>query len=165
MSDSKAFSDWSSILPEAYIKDRVDEQIEWYDNKSATNKIWLYRWQVISLIATSAIPVLALLSGDIKTRILVASLGALASVAAGFLSMYQFRDQWIEYRTTSEMLKYERFLFVTASAPYNKEDSFSSFVNRIESIIIKENSQWVEKISKTDKYSESSENDLREPYK
>lgn len=145
MSEPKAVYDWSSLSPEDYIRDRVDEQLEWYNQKSGSNKSWHYRWQIIALVATSTIPILALSSGDIEFRIAVACLGAIAAIAAGVMSMYQFRDQWVDYRTTSEMLKYERFLFLTGSTPYDNQDSFSHFVNRIESIIIKENSQWSER--------------------
>ena len=155
MSEAKVFYDWSSMSPEAYISDRVDTQLKWYDLKSGSNKAWHYRWQIIALVATSIIPILALTSGDMKVRIAVACLGALAAIAAGVMSMYQFRDQWVDYRTTAEMLKYEKFLFLTGSAPYNGKDSYSNFVGRIESIIIKENTQWREKNFSTEKLAEA----------
>jgi len=163
MSNTNEFKNWSSMSPESYIKERVDEQVAWYDQKSATNKVWHYRWQIIALVATAIIPILALYSGDIKFRIAVASLGAVAAIAAGFMSMYQFRDQWVDYRTTAEMLKYERFLFLTGSAPYNGKDSFSNFVHRIESIIIKENSQWRERNFSSEKRADSSDNSFIDP--
>ena len=133
------------MSPQSYINSRLDIQLEWYEQKSASNKNWHYRWQVIALAATSLIPILALSSGDFKIRVAVACFGAMAAVASGVMSMYQFREQWADYRATAEMLKYEKFLFVTGSVPYNNDNSFSLFVNRIESIIIKENSQWREK--------------------
>jgi len=163
MSDSNKLNNWSSMSPDAYVKDRVDEQLAWYNQKSATNKIWHYRWQIIALVATSAIPILALSSGDVKVRIAVACLGAIAAVAAGVLSMYQFRDQWVDYRTTAEMLKFEKYLFLTGSAPYNDKDSFSHFVNRIESIIIKENAQWRERNFSSEKQADSSESNFINP--
>lgn len=158
MSDKNEFNKWSSMSPDSYIKDRLDEQLAWYEQKSGTNKTWHYRWQVIALLATVTIPILALSSGDFKVRVAVACLGAVAAIAAGFMSMYQFRDQWVDYRTTAEMLKYERFLFLTGSAPYKDRDSFSNFVNRIESIILKENSQWREKNFSSEKRADSSDN-------
>ena len=163
MSDTNEFNNWSSMSPESYIIERVDEQLAWYDQKSGTNKIWHYRWQIVALLATSIIPILALSSDDLKVRIAVACLGAVAAIAAGVMSMYQFRDQWVDYRATAEMLKYERFLFLTGSAPYNDTDSFSSFVNRIESIIIKENSQWRERNFSSEKRPDSSDNSFVDP--
>ena len=158
MSESKVFDDWSSMSPQSYINSRVDEQLAWYELKSSVNKTWHYRWQVIALIATALIPVFALSSDDIKTRIAVACFGVLAAIASGVMSMYQFRDQWTDYRSTAERLKYEKFLFLTGSVPYNNEQSFSLFVNRIESIIINENSQWSEKQFTSDKNKALQEN-------
>ena len=145
MADPKAFNDWSSMSPQSYISSRLDEQLAWYDKKSASNKAWYYRWQIIALVASSIVPILALASGEVEIRVAVACLGAIAAIAAGVMSMYQFRDQWQNYRTTAEVLKYEKFLYVTGSAPYNTKDSFGLFVNRVESTILKENNQWQER--------------------
>lgn len=102
-----------------YLQHRVDDQLAWYSRKSAKNKRWYYRLQFITLLSAVAVPVISLSSGDIKVRFLVALLGAIAAFAAGLSSMYQFRDQWLDYRSTSESLKFEKHLFLTRSAPYN----------------------------------------------
>lgn len=133
------------LSPAQYLAQRVEHQLNWYGKRSAYNKRWYYRLQFITLLAAAAVPVISLSSGDIRVRFLVAILGAIAATAAGVLSMYQFRDQWLDYRSTAESLKFEKHLFLTRSAPYATQDAFSRFVQRVESIIISENRSWQEK--------------------
>lgn len=128
-----------------YLQQRVDDQLSWYGKKSAQNKRWYYRLQFITLLAAVAIPVISLSSGDFKVRFLVALLGAIAALAAGLLSLYQFRDQWLDYRSTAESLKFEKHLFLTRSAPYNTPSAFTLFVQQVESLIISENRNWQQK--------------------
>ncbi|MFK8083618.1 MAG: DUF4231 domain-containing protein [Granulosicoccus sp.] len=128
-----------------YLQQRVDNQLSWYSRKSAYNKRWYYRLQFITLLSAVAVPVITLTSGDFKVRIVVALLGAIAALAAGLLSMHQFRDQWLDYRSTAEALKFEKYLFLTRSAPYDKSTAFSLFVQRVEATILSENRSWQQK--------------------
>lgn len=131
--------------PERYLRERVDEQLAWYENKSAISKRWYYRLQIVTLISAATIPVITLSSGEFVVRLVVALLGSVTAVSAGLLSLYQFRDQWIDYRATAEVLKFERYRFVTRVDPYVGSDAFSQFVNRIEAVIIQENQGWQQK--------------------
>ena len=65
----------------------------------------------------------------------------------------KFQEKWSEYRTTSETLKHEKYLYETKSGPYDNErtDNFKSFVVRIENLISKENSSWSQYINKKEK--------------
>ncbi|MFK7860377.1 MAG: DUF4231 domain-containing protein [Granulosicoccus sp.] len=141
----KSESDLAYLSPAEYLQQRVDNQLSWYSDKSAYNKRWYYRLQFITLLAAVAVPVITLLSGDIKVRIVVALLGAIAALAAGLLSMYQFRDQWLDYRSTAESLKFEKYLFLTRSTPYDTSTAFSVFVQRVEATILSENQSWQQK--------------------
>ena len=138
-------TNWRSMTPELYLKDRVDDQLDWYEKKSASNKNWHFRLQLITLIAAALVPVISLSSSEWSIRILVALTGSTAAIEAGIVALYQFRDLWVDYRATAEQLKYEKYLFLTGSAPYSSEDCFSLFVNRVETIIIHENRGWHEK--------------------
>ena len=72
----------------------------------------------------------------------VALLGALIAVISTIISLNQFQENWIEYRTTCESLRHEKFLYLTKAEPYNNEEPFGLFVQRVESLISKENSSW-----------------------
>lgn len=142
---NKAGSESKYLSVADYLQQRVDDQLEWYGGKSAQNKRWYYRLQFITLLSAVAVPVISLSSGDIKVRFVVAFLGAIAALAAGLSSMYQFRDQWLDYRSTAESLKFEKHLFLTRADPYNTSKAFSLFVHRVETAIISENRSWQQK--------------------
>lgn len=91
---------------------------------------------LVNDIATDASPL----------KLVVGSMGVCIAVISGLVSLYSFQENWIEYRTTAESLKHEKYLFLTKSPPYGSEDNFHMFVDRIESLISKENSAWVRNI-------------------
>lgn len=138
----------ASMSPEQYLKERVDDQLAWYGKKSAANKNWHHRLQLITLIAAASIPVISLSSSEFYVRLLVAIVGSITAVAAGIVTLFQFKDLWVDYRTTAEQIKYEKFLYLTGSAPYQTDMAFSDFVNRIEGIIAQENRGWNERLVK-----------------
>ena len=133
------------MTPEQYLQVRVENQLAWYSKRSAQNKSAYFQLQIVALLAAVLIPILSLSSGDIKVRIAVALLGGVAALIAGLLSLYQFRDQWLDYRSTAESLKCEKHLFLTRSPPYAKADAFPLFVQRVEAIILAENNAWQQK--------------------
>jgi hypothetical protein len=136
-----------------YLETRVDDQINWYGQKATKFKI-LNIWSRGIIIVFSAIipfisvfkPITTLATISLCSRlvdILIPLLGSLTSIAAGFSALLKFQENWIEYRTTSENLKHEKYLYLNQSGPYeSSKDSYKIFVNRIESLISKENSTW-----------------------
>ncbi len=131
-----------------YFETRLDDQIDWYDKKSMSNQKWFKRLRVIEIVAAAAIP---LLSGFIEDnpdslKIVIGLLGLLIVVITGVVTLYKFQENWIEYRTTSETLKHEKFLYLTACEPYNVDKPFCLLVQRVENLISKENTKWVEYI-------------------
>lgn len=128
---------------EEYIESRVDDQIHWYDRKSQRAQCWFKWLRGVEIVAASAIPVIAGFSKEpFPGALVIAILGALIVVIAGTVSLNQFQENWIEYRTTCESLKHEKFLYLTKSEPFHIEEPFHLFVQRIESLISKENSSW-----------------------
>src|SRR5690606_22203920 len=91
------------------------------------------------------VPVLVGFADDYAAvGIIVGVLGAIVVVLASLLSLGKYQENWIEYRTACESLKHEKFLFLTAAEPYQGEDRFSLFVQRVEGLISKENSAWAQ---------------------
>jgi Protein of unknown function (DUF4231) len=128
---------------EDYIAARVDDQIGWYDRKSQNSQCW-FKWpRGIEILSAAAIPLLAGFAEDpFPVTLVVGLLGALIVVISSIISLNQFQENWTEYRTTCESLKHEKFLFLTKAEPYHQEDPYRLFVQRIESLISKENSAW-----------------------
>ena len=139
---------------EEYIRDRVEDQITWYDTKSLKNQRLFKRLRLAEIAAAATIP---LLSGFVDLErpaipIAIGILGAIVAVIAGALGLYQFEQHWVEYRTTCESLKKERFLFLTGSEPFDQQprDNYQLLVQRVEALVSKENTNWAQYMMKPD---------------
>ena len=134
---------------EWYIKTRLEDQIEWYGSKS-TNYKKKYNALVIADIVLSAfIPCAALFITSFSVaKYVIAIMGSVVAIISGFLSTFQFQKKWIEYRTTSETLKHEKYLFEMDLEPYDTYDKISILVRNVESLISKENTNWAFYIQK-----------------
>jgi len=134
------------MTPEEYLKDRVEDQIVWYDRKSGSNKMWFIILQIATLVASASVPVFAIFSSDMWARVTVAILGSATAISTGIVSLYQFREHWIEYRTTAESLKHEKYMYQTGTGPYIEDGAFSVLVERIEELVSQENTAWQQRL-------------------
>lgn len=136
-----------------YIKERLDDQIDWYSNKSKRSQNWFKILRIVEIIAAGIIPFLAGYATDSapELKIIIGLLGVVIAFVAGIISLNKFQEIWIEYRTTSETLKHHKYLFLTKAVPYDKEDSFQMLVQTVEALISKENSNWNNYIKKSEK--------------
>lgn len=137
---------------EDYIKDRLQDQIDWYSKKSTTNKNYNYILKTATLIISTSIPFISGISTleDNAVRIILGILGAIVAILTGLVSLFKFQEKWTNYRTTSETLKHEKYLYLTKTFPYDEQDAFATLVSRVESIISRENSDWNSFFSKKD---------------
>jgi hypothetical protein len=133
-----------------YIKERLDNQIEWYDGKSVKSQKWFKRLQVIVIIAAAMIPFLSgyMTESTPYLKFVIGALGIVIAAITAILGLYQFQENWLEYRTTCETLRHEKYLFLTGAAPYNAEQPFLLLVERVESLISKENTNWASYMKK-----------------
>ena len=128
-----------------YLEKRVDDQINWYDQKSKDAQKWYKRLQKAEIILASLIP---LLSGYVASNkciaFIVGLFGAVIAVIESISKLNKYHENWIQYRSTCEMLRYQKHLYLTGSAPYNNQDETieNIFVHNIENIISSENNQW-----------------------
>lgn len=126
-----------------YISARVDNQIDWYDRKSKKSQCWFKFLRGFEIISAAAIPLVAGFAVEpFPVTLVVGMLGASIAIISSFVSLNQFQENWTEYRTTCESLKHEKFLFLTRTEPYHEGQPFPLFVQRVESMISKENSAW-----------------------
>lgn len=128
-----------------YIRERLDPQIEWYDKKSMKAQKYYKATQIIEIILASAIP---LLTGYSKYSswlpVIIGIFGALIAIIESVTKLYKFHENWIQYRSTCELLKYQKYLYITKSSPYNTEEESveNIFIKNVENIISSENNQW-----------------------
>jgi hypothetical protein len=128
-----------------YLKERVEDQIQWLSKKSGFNQRWFKQLRFVEIVLGCAIALLVSYA-DVHALVKVTSgvLGVAVAAIGGLLSLYRFQENWIEYRVTAENLKREKFLFLTRSTPYDGEDRFPNLVTRIETILGAENVKWAE---------------------
>ena len=55
----KAIAEHHDLAPEEYIKERLDNQIDWYDKKSVKSQKWFKRLQLIVIVSSATIPFLS----------------------------------------------------------------------------------------------------------
>lgn len=127
-----------------YLINRVEDQIIWYEKRSAWNKRWYLRLKIIELFLALLIPLLTAYITTEATglKLAVGLIGLFVAAVSGLITLYKFQENWISYRSIVELLKQERFLYNAKAGPYKTEDAFALFVERFESFLSKEHSNW-----------------------
>lgn len=124
-----------------YLKERYEDQINWYDKKSIWNQK-MYRLLQTTIIVLSAItPPLVAIE---LTRWLAVFISALVAIGTTTLKTFKYQENWINYRTTCETLRKEIHFYTACLGDYKEmEDRESLFVERVESLISRENTMWL----------------------
>lgn len=138
----------SFINAEKYIDERLNNQIEWYSNKSSGNKKLHYLFRIVELSTTA---IIAIMSLNIDCPYFSSIIGSMGVILTSLYSIHifcKFQENWIEYRKTSEILKHEKYMFLARSGVYNSCDesdvSFKILVERCETVISHENINWAQ---------------------
>ena len=128
-----------------YIEERLENQIRWYSQKSSHAQKMYKRSQILEIVIAACIPLFSGYSRNCTIiAIIVGICGAIIAIIESVSKLYKWHENWIEYRTTCELLKYHKYLYLTQSSPYTKtEESIDNlFIKNIEDIISSENNQW-----------------------
>lgn len=123
-----------------YLNERLEDQINWYDKKSMHSQR-TFKWlKGIEIIIASFVPIASL---GFNQPWLAAIMGASIAIIEGLLNLGKYHENWIEYRSICETLKHEKYMYQTKTGVYNTDEcTFKYLVERIESIISKENVNW-----------------------
>jgi len=136
---------------EKYFKDRVEDQLSYYENaanKAKRKHVWT---QTTIIILGLLVPVvinlptqwgsLQNLEGFIKIVVTVLSLSL--AILTGISNFRKYGDLWLTYRMTEELIKHEKFLYLTSSGTYyENEKAPNDFVQTVESIISSEHNKF-----------------------
>lgn len=128
---------------EEYIKNRLEDQIKWYSEKSGSCKNYFKRMRTVEIIAAAIIPFLAGFGQSWPgSQVAIGCLGVLIAVLAAISTLNKFQENWISYRAMGEALKREKYLFRMKTAPYDGDNAINRLVLKVESLIASENSHW-----------------------
>ena len=122
--------------------ERLEDQLAWYDRKSMASQRAYKRIKVTEILAAAIIPFLAALRRP-DLAMMTAGLGVLVTVLEGMLHLNQYQQNWINYRSTCEALKHEKYTYLGKAAPYtNVPDPHALLAERIESLVSQEHAKW-----------------------
>lgn len=138
-----------NVTPEDYIKSRLEDQISWYSRKSSMNQRMYKRLQLVTIIFSASIPFISAYSAQSEyIQIIVGLAGVSIAAITALNGLYKYQENWLAYRTTSESLKHQKYLFLTGTEPYHDEQAFNMLVQNVEMTISKENSTWSKQMTK-----------------
>jgi hypothetical protein len=122
---------------------RLDDQIDWYSKKSSLNQRRYKGLKVLTIASAAVIPVLT--TAPVPSGSLIAAgLGVLIAISEGIQQLNQYNVNWTSYRSTSESLKHEKFLYLARAGPYRSvENAQALLAERVEALASQEGSKWL----------------------
>jgi hypothetical protein len=129
----------SDTAPLSPARQRLEDQIHWYDTKSQLNQRWYKLLKICQIVTAAAIPVAA---GASVPKWLLGAAGALIVVLEGLQQLQQHQQNWIAYRSTCERLRHEKFLFASRAGPYREGNAEARLAERVESLVSQEHAAW-----------------------
>lgn len=122
---------------------RLEDQIDWYDRKSAFHQNWYRRLKIVSIAAAALVPVFSALDGY---ALIGGLLGVLIVVSEGLQHIGQHHENWIRYRATCENLRHEKYLYLARAGRYAVDDggmAFRLLAGQVESVLAQESDDWL----------------------
>ena len=125
-----------------YLKDRYQDQIDYYGSKAGWNKR-IYNWFQWSVIIVSSLLPVLVVSINEKYKLVAAGLSIVLAIGTSALKVFKFQENWLNYRQLAEALKQEKHFYDAGISAYaNASDKHAIFVDRVESLISRENAIW-----------------------
>jgi uncharacterized protein DUF4231 len=129
-----------------YKQDRLEEQIKWHSKKARHNKHRFRLYQIIILIASAIIPIVNVINfTDLPIRISSSIMAGIIAVATGITQLEKYQENWTLYRTSTELLKKEKYFFENNAGEYSNLSDIEKkklLVERVESIVSAETSRY-----------------------
>jgi hypothetical protein len=139
--------------------ERIQEQIDWYNNKSGINQTNYKRVKLIEIVAAAFIPFLSALHFSDPNYLfpytnvrfatvvgtITALLGVLITILEGVLQLQQYQKNWVTYRGTCEALIHEKYTYIAGAGVYaatSGGNPHGLLVDRCETIGSQENTKW-----------------------
>lgn len=127
---------------EDYVKDRLENQIKWYESKSKINKKRYHITSFLCITISGLIPILVLIKNMINTvsntifDFVFGLSGILLLVLFSLSLLFDYRDKWNHYREVAEKLKREKNLFMNKGGEYkNSPEPEKLLAENVESLI------------------------------
>lgn len=133
---------FASVSPEEYISERVNNAIDWYDKTANKTKSYYLWMRATTVIGGALVPVLVNINIE-NMNYVTTTISLVVVLLVSLESVYHYREQWTNYRSTEQFLRNEYFLFTSQGGIYASLDpkgAYKHFVDRVEEVISSENS-------------------------
>jgi len=136
------------VSGDEYIAERLEQYQGWYDKKAVATKSRYLRMRAFSVVGGGLVPVLVNIPTELSVlgvpviQALVTVISLLVVIVVSLESVFHYREQWKNYRSTEQFLGHEKFLFRSRVGRYHglsDEDAFRALVERVEDAIAAEN--------------------------
>ena len=127
---------------EEYLNERHRGSINYYESQAGKNK-GLYNAFQWGVILISAIMPVMVVSFSQDYKLVTAGLSLMLAIGTSGLKAFKFQENWMNFRQVAETLKQEKYFYEADLGPYaNAPDKRAMFVDRVESVISRENAIW-----------------------
>ncbi len=138
----------SQLILEDYLETRVKQYKSWYDRKAVIAKSRYLWMRAFTVVAGGCVPVLINLDisweidGYPVLKAFVTLVSLLVVVAVSLESVFHYREQWKNYRSTEQVLGHEEMRYRARIGLYSNlgdDHALRLFVERVEDAISAEN--------------------------
>jgi len=135
----------AQLDPKAYLDERVEGQLVYYEKAASRAKRTYILFQSTIIVLAVIVPVLVNVQPmSVGLRVLTTVMSLLLAILSGLLSFRKYGELWLSYRATEELLKQEKYLFLTQAGRYaDSQSPFKDFATTIEGIISGEHSKFI----------------------
>jgi len=126
-----------------FLTDRYKKEVNWYDRRANRNQLLytIFQWVAICL---SALTPFLIVIGEVWSHLLAVAMAVLVAISTAALKAFKYQENWINYRTTCETLRKEIHFYEAGIQGYDSvADKEALFVERVESLISRENTLWL----------------------
>ncbi|WP_405148886.1 DUF4231 domain-containing protein [Nocardia salmonicida] len=120
----------------------MEQYQSWYNGKAMTMKSRHFQLRVLSVGGGVMVPALVNLPFT-GASVVATVVSLLVAASVSLESVFKYREQWKNYRSTEQLLGHEKYYYWTRTGPYEQLDEFTAFkmlVERVEGAIAAENS-------------------------
>jgi hypothetical protein len=138
----------TEFTSERYISERLKAYQAWYDKKAVACKARYLRMRAFSVVGGGLVPVLVNVQDKLIAygwplgQLTVTAISLLVVIAVSLESVFHYREQWKNYRSTEQTLGHEEVMYRAKVGPYkalSSESAFLTLVERVENYIAAEN--------------------------
>lgn len=133
------------IRDDTYIKERVDDQINWHKRKSEENHKKHRRLKNIETFVAAMVPITLSLGNIlvengitmggyevVVTHLISAAAGVYLTISAGFMELEGYDRNAKIYKQLYRKLEGEKFKYLTRTEPYDEEDAYGLLIFNVE---------------------------------